>query len=79
MTFVAHHSHQAHFDKSLDLKGAGFWLAALIGKTLTTVLAWQERAMQRRHLLALDDSALKDFGRSRCDAVGEGSKRFWQA
>jgi uncharacterized protein YjiS (DUF1127 family) len=41
------------------------------------VLEWQERARQRRQLLALSDRALKDFGASRADAEGEGSKPFW--
>ena len=42
------------------------------------LLDWQERARQRRQLLALSDGALKDFGASRADADGEGSKPFWQ-
>jgi uncharacterized protein YjiS (DUF1127 family) len=42
------------------------------------LLEWQERARQRRQLLALSDGALKDFGASRADADGEGSKPFWQ-
>ena len=46
---------------------------------VTTLLDLQERARQRRQLLALDDAALKDFGRSRADAVYEGDKPFWRA
>jgi uncharacterized protein YjiS (DUF1127 family) len=42
------------------------------------LLEWQERARQRRQLLALSDGALKDFGASRADAEGEGSKPGWQ-
>jgi len=42
------------------------------------LLEWQERARQRRQLLALSDGALKDFGASRADAEGEGSKSAWQ-
>ena len=42
------------------------------------LLEWQERARQRRQLLALSDGALKDFGASRADADGEGSKPGWQ-
>ena len=41
---------------------------------LIALLEWQERARQRRQLLALSDGALKDFGVSRADAEGEGSK-----
>ena len=44
---------------------------------LIALLEWQERARQRRQLLALSDGALKDFGASRADADGEGSKPFW--
>lgn len=42
------------------------------------LLEWQERARQRRQLLALSDGALKDFGASRADADGEGGKPAWQ-
>jgi uncharacterized protein YjiS (DUF1127 family) len=46
---------------------------------VTTLLDWQDRAHQRRQLLALGDAALKDFGRNRADAVHEGDKPFWRA
>jgi uncharacterized protein YjiS (DUF1127 family) len=36
-----------------------------------------EVARQRRNLMRLDDSALKDFGASRADADNEGSKPWW--
>ena len=52
---------------------------AAIGDAVTTLLDWQERARQRRQLLALDDRALQDFGRSRADAACEGYKPFWRA
>jgi len=45
---------------------------------IVALLEWQERARQRRQLLALSDGALKDFGASRADADGEGSKPGWQ-
>ena len=45
---------------------------------LIALLEWQERARQRRQLLALSDGALKDFGASRADAEREGTKPFWQ-
>ena len=44
---------------------------------LIALLEWQERARQRRQLLALSDGALKDFGASRADAEGEGGRPFW--
>jgi len=58
----------------LSVKRALDDLSALIIR----LLEWQERARQRRQLLALSDGALKDFGASRADADGEGSKPFWQ-
>lgn len=36
-----------------------------------------EVARQRRELLKLGDSALKDFGASRADALGEASRPWW--
>ena len=58
-----------------------FWIVAgaAIDNLVTALLDWQERARQRRQLLALDHAALKDFGRNRCDAVEEGDKPFWRA
>jgi uncharacterized protein YjiS (DUF1127 family) len=49
-----------------------------LGAFLIALVEWQERARQRRQLLALSDGALKDFGASRADADGESSKPFWQ-
>ena len=43
------------------------------------LLAWQERARQRRHLSGLGDQALKDIGLSRADVAGESSKPFWRS
>ena len=34
-------------------------------------------ARQRRHLLALDESVLKDIGVRRADAVSEANRGFW--
>ena len=58
-----------------------FWAVASagVGNLVTMLLDWQERARQRRQLLALGDAALKDFGRSRADADQEGNKPFWRA
>ena len=50
-----------------------------VGNLVMTLLDWQERARQRRQLLALDDAALKDFGRNSADAVREAEKPFWRA
>lgn len=43
------------------------------------ILAWLERARQRRHLLQLSDHMLQDIGLSRADVEAEVSKPFWRA
>ena len=57
------------------------WLAAggATKRIVTALLVWEERARQRRQLLALNELALKDIGRARADAAGEAGKPFWQA
>ena len=50
-----------------------------IGKAARTVIAWQERADQRRQLRALSEYMLKDIGLSRADVEREVSKPFWRA
>ena len=52
---------------------------AAVDNLVTTLLDWQERARQRRQLLAFDDAALKDFGRNSADAVREADKPCWRA
>ncbi|HXV22906.1 MAG TPA: DUF1127 domain-containing protein [Alphaproteobacteria bacterium] len=42
------------------------------------LLAWQERARQRRALLQLDDALLKDIGLTRADVERECGKPFWR-
>ena len=42
------------------------------------VLAWLERARQRRHLGELSDHMLKDIGLSRADVEAEVAKPFWR-
>lgn len=51
----------------------------VIQRTLDTLLTWQERERQRRHLMALDTRILSDMGMSRADAVAEYSKPFWRS
>ncbi len=43
-----------------------------------TLLVWQERDQQRRHLAALDDRLLSDIGISRADAAREAAVPFWR-
>jgi len=51
------------------------------GSGFAKLFAFIERAnrvaRERRALMRLDDSALKDFGASRADALNEGGKLWW--
>jgi len=62
-----------------SLRSSWTTASAVLGNILTMLLDWQERARERHQLLSLSDGALKDFGRSRADAAGEGDKPFWRA
>jgi uncharacterized protein YjiS (DUF1127 family) len=46
---------------------------------LATLERWAERHRQRRALLELSNSMLKDIGLSYADAWQEGRKPFWRA
>ena len=46
---------------------------------LATAECWLARRSQRRALLALDATRLKDIGLSAAEAWAEGSKPFWRA
>jgi uncharacterized protein YjiS (DUF1127 family) len=52
-------------------------LKRLTADIFATVLEWQERARQRRHLLELDDRMLQDIGVTRADVDREIAKPFW--
>ncbi len=54
-------------------------LARLPLAILETLLVWQERDQQRRHLAALDDRLLSDMGISRAAAAREAAIPFWRA
>lgn len=43
-----------------------------------TVLAWQERARQRRQLALMEDRLLRDMGISRAQVAWEAEKPFWR-
>ena len=45
---------------------------------LVLVRLLNERQKTRRQLLRLDDTALKDIGITREEALREGSKQFWE-
>ncbi len=53
-------------------------LARLPRSILETLLVWQERDRQRRHLAALDDRLLSDIGISRAEAAREAAVPFWR-
>ena len=60
---------------ALDVIGR---LARLPLAIMETLLVWQERGQQRRHLAALDDRLLSDMGISRADAAREAALPFWR-
>jgi uncharacterized protein YjiS (DUF1127 family) len=60
-----------------------------IGHIMRTLMAWHDRARERRQLLLLSDYALRDIGKSREDVaptlrpapciIGEGDQPYWRA
>lgn len=42
------------------------------------LLAWHQRAQQRRELQTLSDHMLRDIGLTRGDVFAESSKPFWR-
>ncbi len=53
-------------------------LARLPFAILETLLVWQERDQQRRHLASLDDRLLSDMGVSRTEAERVAAIPFWR-
>ena len=47
-------------------------------RLIDLLLAWQDRATQRRQLAELDGSLLADIGLSRASAEHEAGKAFWR-
>jgi uncharacterized protein YjiS (DUF1127 family) len=43
-----------------------------------TVLAWQDRMRQRRHLAGMEERMLRDIGLTRADVTVEAEKPFWR-
>lgn len=66
---------------SAKKSGSGRKAAQRRSRGLFAVIAFVERAgevaRQRRALLKLGDSALKDFGASRADAINEAGRPWW--
>jgi uncharacterized protein YjiS (DUF1127 family) len=52
-------------------------LGTALVRLVDTLLDWQERARERRHLSGLDDHLLRDIGLSRADVDHEVAKPFW--
>jgi uncharacterized protein YjiS (DUF1127 family) len=50
-----------------------------LAATKDRLLAWHERARQRRALLQLSDDMLVDIGVSRREALKEAGKAFWRS
>jgi uncharacterized protein YjiS (DUF1127 family) len=53
-------------------------LAAGLIAAFDLLCDWTERNRQRRALLSLSDTMLRDIGISRADAMMEGEKPFWK-
>jgi uncharacterized protein YjiS (DUF1127 family) len=62
---------------AVDRRERGLGIYAMIAQTVSVLLEWQERARQRRQLMALDARMLQDVGLTRADAVREAGKPFW--
>lgn len=56
----------------------GLDLSSLVVQAMKTVLEWNRRSRQRRHLSTLDDRFLRDMGISGAQARAEFSKPFWR-
>jgi uncharacterized protein YjiS (DUF1127 family) len=47
-------------------------------RVVEALLAWHDRARERRALMQLSDQMLRDIGISRAEARGEAAKRSWR-
>ena len=82
MTMITHPARHGFFGgerRTTPARSAWAVAGSTVVTIVTALLDWQQRARERRQLLALGDRALQDFGRSRADAAGEGDKPFWRA
>jgi uncharacterized protein YjiS (DUF1127 family) len=52
---------------------------AWIGTVLAALRTWNQRAIDRRHLLELDDHLLHDLGLTRDQVYYESRKPFWRS
>ena len=82
MAMITHSARHGFFGgerRATPTPSAWTSIGSAIVTVVTALLDWQQRARERRQLLALGDRALQDFGHSRADAAGEGDKPFWRA
>ena len=56
-----------------DTAGREFW-RSVVGR----LALWYRRNRERRELMRLSDSELRDFGVGRTEAIEEASKPFWR-
>ena len=68
------------FLRSYLCSSQAYWVVAgtAVGNLVARLLDCQDRARQRRRLLALDGAVLKDFGRNSADASRKGDKPYWR-
>ena len=57
----------------------GFGAAAGMKSVFATLCIWQERALMRHRMAALDDRMLDDMGLTRAAVDAEAAKPFWRA
>lgn len=50
----------------------------LFSRAFDTMLMWQERQEERRHVLKLDDRMLRDIGLTRDQAFELSRRPFWR-
>lgn len=50
----------------------------LLACGLAMLIVWQQRAHDRRRLLAMSERHLSDIGLSRADILREANKPFWR-
>jgi uncharacterized protein YjiS (DUF1127 family) len=56
-----------------SIHGGEFWR-----HLWATLAAWRRRSRERRELLTLSDTEMRDFGIGRSEAIHEASKPFWR-
>lgn len=61
-----------------DVKSLWIAFQLWLISAFSMILAWMERARERRQLVSLNDTMLKDLGISRADAEREYPKPYWR-